>query len=443
MEQENKEIPVSKAGRAGRFLKTGLNVGGIALKHKVRQSLGAKTDDVAFQEKMAMTLLEGMIKLRGTALKILQLFSLDDSALPEGMKKILAQSQYSVPPMSPPLAVKVFTNDVGLPPDKVFDKFNPIAFRAASLGQVHEAWIDDKRLAVKIQYPGAAESIATDIKMAKQLAVTAINSLPKHLTNVEAAELDPYFKELEARLIEETDYRLELQNGLFFKERCAELDDVVFPNFYKEYSGRRVLTMDFITGTHLNEFLETNPGFEFKRKIAQTLYDYYEFQLHVLNTLNSDTHPGNFLILDDGKIGVLDFGSIKRIPYNVYKDFILMSQREFGNDVDYARNIFYRLGFLLPNDTPEEVEQLTSAFIKMFRLGSLPFDYEEFNFNRPDWQDEIIESGMELKGVKHVRGNKDLLFVSRTYFGLYAILKTLDVPVKIHSKFRKAAIEKL
>lgn len=442
MEQEGKEIPVSKAGRAGRFLKTGINVGGIALKHKVKQSLGGKPDEVAFQEQMATRLLEGMVKLRGTALKILQLFSLDDSALPEGMKKILAQSQYSVPPMSAPLAVKVFTNDVGSSPDKVFDKFNPVAFRAASLGQVHEAWIGDRRLAVKIQYPGAAESIATDIKMAKKLATTAINSLPKHMTNVEVAELDPYFKELEARLIEETDYRLELQNGLFFKESCSGLDNVVFPNFYKEFSGRRVLTMDFISGTHLSEFLDLNPDYELKRKVAQTLYDFYEYQIHVLNTLNSDTHPGNFLILDDGKIGVLDFGSIKRIPNDVYKNFILTSQRNFGDDVEFANSVFYRLGFLLPGDTPEEVAHLSKAFIKMFRLGSLPFDYDEFNFNRPDWQDEIVESGMELKGVKHVRGNKDLLFVSRTYFGLYTILKTLDVPVKVHSKYRMAAIEK-
>jgi predicted unusual protein kinase regulating ubiquinone biosynthesis (AarF/ABC1/UbiB family) len=415
----------------------------MVLKHRVKQSLGAQPDEAVFQEKMATALLEGMVKLRGTALKFLQLLSLDDSALPDGMKKILAKSQYSVPPMSPPLAVKVFTNDVGHPPDKVFDKFNPVAFRAASLGQVHEAWIGESKFAVKIQYPGAAESIATDIKIAKQLVTAAINSMPKSIVNVTSNELEPYFKELESRLIEETDYRMELQNGLFFREQCEELDGIFFPRFYPEFSGRKVLTMDFIQGQHLNDFMTSRPSIELKTKVAQTLYDYYEFQLHVLQTLNSDTHPGNFLITDDGDIGMLDFGSVKRIPFDVYKNFILMSRPDFGQDVYKAQEIFFKLGFLLPTDNDDEVEKLTRAFIRMFRLGSLPFDYEEFNFNNQEWQDEIIESGMELKGVKHVRGNKDLLFVSRTYFGLFAILKTLDVPIKVHSKYRKASLEKL
>jgi predicted unusual protein kinase regulating ubiquinone biosynthesis (AarF/ABC1/UbiB family) len=422
-------IPQSKLARGGAFLKTGARVGGTYLAGAVKRGLGAKTSDEALQERVATQLLQGLTKLRGTALKIAQVMSLDDSVLPPAMQRVLAQAQHSVPPMSGPLVVKVFTSTVGQPPGKVFQRFNTEATRAASLGQVHEAWLEGRRLAVKIQYPGVAATIQSDIKMAKQLARVAVSSMPRSVANFSAQELEPYFAEVEARLMEETDYALELQNSQAFAQQCQGLPGVVFPEYFPHLSGDRVLTMEWLEGLHIDDFLATQPSAELRRTAAQHLWNYYEHQLHRLHRLNTDTHPGNFLFRPDGTVAVLDFGCVKTVPPHIYHALNEMMQPGCYDDPTRLEPVLRDTDILRPTDPPATVAHITALFGNMLRAMGEPYARGRFNFNNPEWQQRVLETGMELKQLKEVRGSKDLIFVNRTYYGLYAILRRLDVEI--------------
>jgi predicted unusual protein kinase regulating ubiquinone biosynthesis (AarF/ABC1/UbiB family) len=405
--------------------------------HRVRDAVGAKTDVLAVQERVAQQFLSGMIQLRGTALKVAQMLSMSEEGLPDGMKKVLSQAQHSVPPMSAPLVRKVFSTSIGKSPEDVFDKFSSTALRAASLGQVHEAWLDGKRLAVKIQYPGVADSVKSDIQMVRSLARTAISAMPRSVADFNPDAIDPYLKEIEARLMEETDYRIELANSQAFAALCANQPGVVFPQYYPELSSSRVITMEWLDGVHLQEFLAAKPDEELRGKVAQNLWDYYEFQLHTLHRLNTDTHPGNFLLRPDGSIGLLDFGNTKTVSEELYQDFSALTKPDFFKDKDAVRAVFIRLDILRESDTKEIADMIFGIFEQMLQMIAQPYFLGKFNFNNPEWYQKILLKGQEMKDLKEPRGNKDMMFVNRSFFGLYSILRQLDVEIDTFPAYAK------
>ena len=141
------------------------------------------------------------------------------------------------PPLSGPLIVRTFTKQFGKTPDKIFDQFNLQSENAASIGQVHKAVLNGKKLAVKIQYPGVGDSISSDLKLVKPFAF--------RLLGMDEKELEIYIKEVEERLLEETDYKLEVRRSIEFSEACKNLENTVFPTYYPELSGSRIITMDW------------------------------------------------------------------------------------------------------------------------------------------------------------------------------------------------------
>ncbi len=134
-------------------------------------------------------------------------------------------------------------------------------------------------------------------------------------------ELNIYIKEVEERLLEETDYELEVRRSIKFSKACSKLNNVVFPTYYPKLSSAKIITMDWMEGLHLKEFLATNPSQELKNKIGQALWDFYNFQQHELKAVHADPHPGNFLITPDEKLAVIDFGCIKELPEDFYDPF--------------------------------------------------------------------------------------------------------------------------
>ena len=203
--------------------------------------------------------------------------------LPKAYQDRFTMSQYSAPPLSGPLVVKTFQKYLGKSPQQIFDTFEMEAMNAASIGQVHLAYKDGKKLAVKIQYPGVADSIQSDLKMVRPFA-SVILGLPNK-------DIDKYLAEVESKLVEETDYDLELQRSVEISKSCAHMPDLKFSNYYPEYSSKKILTMDWMDGLHLKEFLQTNPSQEVRNKIGQALWDFYNFQMHESKAVHADPHP--------------------------------------------------------------------------------------------------------------------------------------------------------
>lgn len=415
------KIPTGKIERASKFLKTGLKVGFNYAKHYTKKVLNQEVSDDELEKKNAKEIFESMASLKGSALKVAQMLSQDSMNLSHNFTEQFQKAQYSVPPMSAPMAIQAFKKSVGEPPEKIFDKFNPNAFAAASLGQVHEAWKDGKKLAVKIQYPGVSDSIKSDLKLIKPLA--------KQVLKVSSEELEPYMNELETKLLEETNYTQELKNSMEFRESCKEVEGLVFPNYYPEWSTDKVLVMEWLDGVHMKEFLAKNPSQESKNLIAQRIWNFYEFQYHIINKINADPHPGNFLIREDNTIGVIDFGCTKVFAGKVYEDYFGLANYDLYNHPDQLRKVFFDLEILRPSDSEERIAELIELFSILSKLVAKPYQTKTFYFGDEEFLHEVNNVSKIAASIGEIRGKKDFLFVNRTFFGIFSLMRELNATI--------------
>lgn len=421
-------IPTSKVARATQFAKAGVKVGGNYIKHYSKKIFDPSIAKEDLHEANAADVYEALSNLKGSALKVAQMMSMDKNILPRAYTDKFAMSQYAAPPLSAPLVIKTFKKYFGKSPSEIFDEFSLKAENAASIGQVHQAKKDGKKFAVKIQYPGVAESISSDLKMARPLAV--------QLLNLNDVEIDRYFKEVEEKLIEESNYSLELQRSVEITKACSQIPNLFFPKYYPEFSSDKILTMDWLEGLHLKEFLETNPPQNIRNQIGQALWDFYDFQIHTLRQVHADPHPGNFLMTPDGKLGVIDFGCIKVIPTDYYENYFALINTDTLQDEATTEEIFWKLEFLLKEDSPENQVFFREIFKKMIELLGRPFQAETFDFGKGTYVDEIygffdyIARLPQLKSAKAARGSQHGLYVNRTYFGLYTLLNDLKAEIK-------------
>lgn len=250
-------------------------------------------------------------QLRGTALKISQILSTEAEFLPEGIRSELAKACYEVPALNRAHIRKVFVQEFGYSASRVFHTFEADAFAAASIGQVHKASvvINDASVpvAVKVQYPGVAAAITSDIALLRGLLKT-LATTTSYVPKKEV--LDHLLKEIETRLYEEVDYNLEAEQTEWFRHKLST-EKYCIPQIYSEYSGQRVLTTEFIQGKHLKEWLAANPSQSDRNRFGQLLFDYFHETCFVHGKINADFHAGNFLFMDDGRLGILDFGFVR------------------------------------------------------------------------------------------------------------------------------------
>lgn len=424
--KEQDKIPTGKIKRASKFMSAGAKVGGNYLKHYSKKVLGT-ADDAELHKDNAEDIYQTLSQLKGSALKVAQMLSMND-ALPEAYNTQFAMGQYNAPPLSYPLVVKTIQKNLGKGPNEIFDSFTKQAVNAASIGQVHQAKKGDKLLAVKVQYPGIADSIHSDLKMVKPFATT--------LMNIKKEEVDYFMEEVEGKLIEETDYELELKQSLEISEACAHLSNLHFTKYYPEFSSKQVLTMEWIDGTLLHQFLQTNPSQEFRNKVGQAIWDFYMHQIHVLRKVHADPHPGNFLIRKDETVAVIDFGCVKTIPDSFYETYFKMLRIEFSeNNQEFIETLF-QLNMLLDSDTKEQQDFFVKSFAEIMQLVGEPMKKESFDFGHEAFFKNIFEKGKALgedkrtRQAKAARGLRDAIYVNRTHMGLYGILHELRAEVK-------------
>ncbi|MBL7876506.1 MAG: AarF/ABC1/UbiB kinase family protein, partial [Cyclobacteriaceae bacterium] len=204
--KEHTYIPVTKAQRAGRFITTGAKLGSNYLKHFSKKLINPALGRDELHEANARDIYNSLSELKGSALKVAQMLSMDRSLLPTAYQQKFTLAQYSAPPLSYPLVVNTFQQAFKKRPDQIFDQFNKKARNAASMGQVHEAVLGTKKLAVKVQYPGVGNSVKSDLAMVKPIALRMFDLNP--------IEYEEFIQEVEARLMEETDYGLELRRSI-------------------------------------------------------------------------------------------------------------------------------------------------------------------------------------------------------------------------------------
>ena len=307
-----REIPGSSFTRAARLA-------GLPLGHAGRAALGvgkrvggrpAEVVAAELQARTAEQMFSVLGQLKGGAMKFGQALSVMEAAMPEEMvgpyRATLTKLQESGPPMGAERVHAILATELG--PRWASTKlveFDDVPAAAASIGQVHRGvWRDGREVAVKIQYPGAGKALLSDLNQISRVARVAGSWVP-------GIDVKPIMDELKSRMSEELDYGLEARHQRHFARAFAGDDDVFVPDVLVE--SPQVLVTEWVEGTPLARVIAD--GTQEERDEAATLY--LEFQLRAPNRarlLHADPHPGNFRITPDGRLGVLDFGAVNRLP---------------------------------------------------------------------------------------------------------------------------------
>ncbi len=302
----------------------------------------ALRNDLALQtaEDVAATL--GTMK--GVLMKLGQMASYVDNGLSPAARRTLSRLQDSVPPMSPELAAQVITEELGQPPERAFATWDPEPIAAASIGQVHRAiTLDGRAVAVKVQYPGIAETIEADLGnvalLRRMLKITA----PRQ-------DVDALLAELRERVTEELDYRREARNQQMFARYYAGHPTIGIPGIVEELSTRRVVTSDLAVGARFAELASWSQA---ERDLAaETIYRFVFRSLYEAHAFNGDPHPGNYLFHGGGRVTFLDFGLVKYFTADELRPLVEMVKHLcVDDDPSGFRRAMVDAGFLMP-DTP-------------------------------------------------------------------------------------------
>lgn len=422
MSKELDRIPIGKVKRASKFVTTGAKVGANYVKAYSKAAIKGKLDKEELDSDNARDIYDSLSELKGSALKMAQLLSMDQNVLPKAYSDKFAMAQYSAPPLSYPLVKKTIISNLGKDPGEVFDTFGKSASNAASMGQVHKAELNGDQLAVKVQYPGVADSIKSDLKLAKPFALK--------LMNVKGKEVEPYMKEVEGKLLEEADYALELKQSMDFAEKCKKLEGVFFPKYFPEFSGDQILTMSWLEGEPIGAWMKQEQSQENRDRLGQILWNFYMYQMHELRMMHADPHPGNFIIDNDNNLGVIDFGCIKYIPDDFYKSYFELASYDVLDNPERVDELFRRLEIVRPTDSDKDIKIVTKMFTDLIRLLSRPFNEGQFDFSDESFFSEIYLKGEQISKDPEMnrlqaRGSRHFIYFNRTFFGLYNILHSL------------------
>jgi predicted unusual protein kinase regulating ubiquinone biosynthesis (AarF/ABC1/UbiB family) len=437
MAKELDRIPIGKVRRASKFVTTGAKVGANYVRAYSKAAIKGKLNQDELDNDNARDIYDSLSELKGSALKMAQLLSMDQNVLPKAYSDKFAMAQYSAPPLSYPLVKKTFIENLGKEPNEIFESFGKNASNAASMGQVHKAVLNGEQLAVKVQYPGVADSIKSDLKLAKPFALK--------LMKVKGSEVEPYMKEVEGKLLEEADYQLELKQSIDFSQKCSNVNGVFFPKYYPELSAPQILTMSWLEGQPIGAWMKQDQNQVDKDRLGQILWNFYMFQMHELRMMHADPHPGNFIIDSKNDLGVIDFGCIKHIPEDFYRPYFELANFETLDNPERVNELFKELEIIRPSDSEKEVKIVTEMFTGLIRLLSRPFNEGVFDFSDEAFFKEIYLKGEEISKNPEMsrlqaRGSRHFIYFNRTFFGLYNILHALKAKVDCSSvNFLKVA----
>jgi len=417
----NKPAQVGAVNRGLRLGKLGLALTGSYLGYQAQNLFLGENEQrrIRFQEKSSRRVREELGSLKGAAMKLGQLLSLQTRTLPQSVIEELAGLQMQAPGMHPTLARARFKASVGKYPEEAFRTFEAEPFAAASLGQVHRAVTTlGEKVAVKIQYPAIRDAIENDFKLLRSVVLPA--RLTGHMP-------DDVLDEVQRGFLEETDYLREANNLEFFAQGLGGLNYVSVPKVHRDLTTDRVLTMSFVEGDAVGTFLQNKPPAVVRSLVGERLLELYYYQLHHLRALHADHHPGNYLFQMNGEVGLVDFGCVKRITFDVSTLIQGCVDRAWRQGDKQARAL---LGLVFGPKVPyARAKKMLPTFEVM--AGIL---YPQ----RPN-ADHVVDfgKGESLKGLgealkKALRDkvtNPDFAFISRAELGLYSLLHRLNAKV--------------
>lgn len=434
MSDDKERVP----GRIARTLRMGLlsgRLGSSYLGGKIADAFkksDARADAVTDRHvQNAKRIVETMAHLRGPLMKMGQLLSTHAEALPDEYGDVLRSLQASAPPMSWETIKEVLEEDLGAPADELFVELTHEAVAAASLGQVHRGRLaDGTEVAVKIQYPGAEESVRADLANI-HMGSNLVKRILADMLGQTRFDVTPIAEELADHLSQETDYCREAYNAKLVAKLFEGDDEIVVPRVHDARSGLRVVTYDWIEGGSLDDALAHEDRAVRERVVHQLLHAFW-LQFFRGGLLHADPHPGNFKILPDGRLGILDYGCVKIFDEGFMRAFGEMMHASLDEDLVRLRASFVALELMDDPESEEEFEDMQ----KLAGYFSVGMRHDEvFDFGAFDY----VTAGREL--VMHFLtrrrpppAQRHFIFLSRVVLGYYEYFARAGAKMNFHAE---------
>jgi aarF domain-containing kinase len=375
--------------------------------------------------RTAVRLLDSMGYLRGAVMKLGQTLANFPDIAPQAFVETLDQLHYDAPPMHWSLLREMVHNELGDDPENLFGSFEKRAFAAASLGQVHRAQLRSGELvAVKIQYPGIARTIREDFRNLSLFLLPG--RLGKDWENTK-----DQMEDLRLRLEKETDY--EAEGAMLAQARALfrDEDGIVVPRAYPQFSTGRVLTMERLEGVHLDQFLAGNPTPEERDEAARKIIRAWYRLLFAGRMLYVDFHPGNFLFMNDGRLGLIDFGFMLVLDDELWELFRKMDRPLTTGGREDRLAAVKEWSWI--TDAPAEAGRLRLSDEFTHWNWRSRFQGGEFDFgDEADFRRGVQLFG-QLVAKRYSRSRPCTPSISRQLFGLRSMLYRLKARVDIRA----------
>jgi predicted unusual protein kinase regulating ubiquinone biosynthesis (AarF/ABC1/UbiB family) len=425
----------SWAGRSARLARMGAKVGGTYASTAARKTFASAERrgqlDRQREFRTAEQVAEELGQMKGALMKLGQMASYLDDGLPEPLRLALAQLQSDAPPMSTDLARSTVEAELGAPIDELFVEFDDEPIAAASIGQVHRAIIrnedgTERAVAVKVQYPGVGEAIASDLRNADMLGVL----LKQSFGGLDPSEM---VDEIKIRLADEVDYELEATNQHLFADYFRGHPFVRIPDVVAEFSTKRILTTELADGHRWAEMLER--GQETRDQVGEIIFRFVFRSLYRFGAFNGDPHPGNYLFHDDGTVTFLDFGLVKHFTGDELSMFGSMVKAAVVDfDPVEFRRIVEEAGMLLPG-APADTEAVGEYFSLFYDAVR---EDKEMTWTR-EYANSVVRHTFDRSSPisQYATVPRAFVFIQRINLGLYALLGELGAT----GNYRRIAAE--
>ena len=416
----------SLSGRIKRYAKVTGAVGGIAARVAGQRYLGLNLG----KQEMPADLKSALGNLKGPVMKVAQILATIPDALPDEYVEELRQLQSNAPSMGRLFVKRRMSAELGKDWQSNFNSFNQEAVAAASLGQVHKAEsLDGKTVACKLQYPDMNSAVEADLKQLR----LAMSIYQRYDNAINASEI---YKELSARIREELDYIREGRNMALYRLMLAKEETVHVPDLIETASTDRLLTMTWLDGVPILDFIKNNPELEMRNLVAKNMFRAWYVPFYLYGIIHGDPHLGNYSIRPNGDINLLDFGCIRIFPPTFVKGVIDLYIGLRDSDEELAVNAYRTWGFEnLDRDTIDVLNHW-ARFVYSPLMEDKVRRIQETNSGV--YGKEVVEKvHKELRRLNGVKPPREFVLMDRAAIGLGSVFLHLNAEVNWYNIFQE------
>ncbi len=414
--------PSTLTGRFARYARVSGAVGGLAARLAGERYLGLKLE----REAHAKELTEALGGLKGPLMKVAQMLTTIPDAIPQEYVQELGQLQANAPPMGWPFVKRRMTTELGPSWQSKFEEFEHQAAAAASLGQVHRARVPDGRqVACKLQYPDMQSAVEADLRQLKLI----LGIFERYDSAISTKQIHT---ELSARLREELDYSLEAKHMALYRDMLGPVEEVSIPEVVDDVSTRRLLTMTWLDGARILDFIKDRP--DLRNTIAMNMFRAWYIPFYNYGVIHGDPHLGNYTVHGEGHMNLLDFGCIRTFQARFVRGVIDLYHALRDGKEDLAVHAYETWGFTGLKRETIDVLNIWARFVYAPIMEDRSRRFEETN-SGVYGRETAHKVHMELRKVGGVEVPREFVFMDRAALGLGSVFLHLSADVNWYRMF--------